>query len=243
MHGPTTSTKTGFQGSIGSLPLADLLQVWSMNRFAGLVTVSYQSRFGQLYFVAGQIVHAEVGGLIGESALHAMIAWPAGDFELSPNTTTLHRTIDKTLSHLLLDAHRVLDEQRRSPPPATGPRLTAVPPVKDPPRPSALDQIRGLPGVTRVVRFGKDGRPVRAEGPQADHLAAIGLYLAVTQVAAVAAAFGLGELSIASLQGERESFAVVHKGGNYLCVAVAAGTPVEPIVGQLRALLTRTAAA
>jgi hypothetical protein len=46
--------KSGFHGEIGSLPLVDLLQVWSMNHFGGMVTVSSQDCTGQLYFVDGR---------------------------------------------------------------------------------------------------------------------------------------------------------------------------------------------
>src|SRR5512139_3319520 len=101
-HG--TSTKTGFEGTIGSLPLVDLLQVWSVNGFSGQVVVTSESRPGHLYYVDGGVVHAECDDLVGEQALRAIVAWPAGAFELHPNTVTLHRTIRKGLSQLLLEA-------------------------------------------------------------------------------------------------------------------------------------------
>jgi hypothetical protein len=231
--------KSGFHGEIGSLPLADLLQVWSMNRFAGMVTVSSQDCTGQLYFVDGEILHAEAGAFGGERAVQEIIGWPEGAFELFPNTTTLQRTIEKSFSHLLLDVHHALDEWRRSSPPPLRPAAPA--PAREPPMPSVLDQIRALQGVTQVVRFGKDGRASAQDGPGAEQLAAKGLYLAVTHAAAVAKAFGLGELGIAALQGERESFVVLHRAGNHLCVALAPGTQVEPVLGPLRALVTRKA--
>jgi len=233
-QGPSTS-QIGFTGSIGSLPLADLLQVWSMNRFSGLVRIALEEQSGRLYFVDGEIVHAEAENLVGESALQAIIGWPGGAFELFPNTATLHRTIQKRFSHLLLDAHRALDERRRyGPPPA---------PAKAQPQGAAgvLERIRAIAGVTRVVRFSRDGRTSGRDGPDAEQLAAKGLYLAVNHAAAVASALGLGELSIAAVQGERESFAVVHRAGVFLCVAIEPGTPTERVTAQLRALLTRPA--
>jgi len=233
------NTKTGFSGDIGSLPLVDLLQIWSMNRFAGLVTVTFEGRAGQIYFVDGEIVHAEADYQTGEPAVQAIIGWPEGSFELFPNTTTLHRTIEKTVTHLLLDAHHALDEGRRSAHPPAGRADTAT---REPSRASVFDQIGALPGVTQVVRFGKDGRPSGLQEAGAEQLAAKGLYLAVTHAAAVASAFGLGELGVAALCGRRDSFVVVHHAGNYLGVGIAPGTPVAPVVGQLRALLTRKAA-
>ncbi len=237
---PVGSGSSGFEGSIGSLPLVDLLQVWAMKRFSGLVAVNSRGRTGHLYFVEGEIVHAEAGGVTGEPAVRVIIGWPEGSFELVPSTTTLHRTIEKSSRHLLLDAHRELDEHRRTiaavatatPPPA------AAPQAREPSKASVLDQIRAIPGVTQVVRFGKDGRPMVNEGPQAEALAAKGLYLSMTHGAWVAAAFGLHELGIVTLQGERESFVLIHHNDSYLCVAGAPGVPMEPVLTQLRGLLS-----
>ncbi len=221
----------------------DLLQVWSLNRFSGLVTVSSQGRTGQLYFVEGEIVHAEADGLAGEQAVTVIIGWPEGSFELFPNTAALNRTIHRSFSHVLLDAHRDLDEHRRGIAAATParPAPAVTPPAREPPKSGVLDQIRAIRGVTRLVRFGTDGRPSGDAGPEAEGLAAKGLYLAVTHAASVASAFGLHELALATLQGERESFILVHSNASYLCVGVAPGAAVEPVVTQLRALLTRPA--
>jgi hypothetical protein len=249
MHSQSNSGG-GFQGAIGSIPLADLLQVWSINRFSGNVTVSSGERTGHLYFVEGEVVHAEADGVTGEPAVGMILGWPEGSFELFPNTTTLHRTIDKRFSHLILEAHRTLDEQRRDAIPAGAPEVGATPPAAKAPaaraataggpaRTGFLDQIRAIAGVTQVVRFGRDGRPSGGAGPAADALAAKGLYLAMNHAASVAEAFGLHEVSLATVRGPQESFVLVHSRGNHLCVAAAPGAPLEPIVAQLRAVLTR----
>jgi len=99
-----------------------------------------------------------------------------------------------------------------------------------------------LPGVTRVVRFGRDGRTGAGEGPEAEALAAKGLYLAINHAGVIAAAFGLRDLVLATLHGARESFLIVHSNGNYLAVAVAPGVTTEAVAAQVRALLTRQVA-
>lgn len=244
----STTMAGGFNGSIGSLPLPDLLQLWSLNRFSGLVTVSSRGRAGRLYFVQGEIVHAEAEGATGEEAVRVLLGWRDGSFEPIPNTTTLERTIDKRLSHLLLDAHRDLDERRRDaevpPPPAAasgGP--SRPPPAAGPPAvPALLEQVRALPGVTGVVRFGEDGRPAGPGGAEAEALAARGLYLALHHGAAVSEAFGLQGLSMAALQCARDSLVLVHSRASYLAVGVAPGAAVEPVAAQVRTLLTRPAA-
>jgi len=253
-QGSSSPNRTGFQGAIGNLPLVDLLQVWSSNGFSGLVLVTSQSQTGHLYFVDGQIVHAECEDATGEQAVGQIVSWPEGSFELHPNTTTIHRTIQKSLSHLLLDAHRHLDERRREtpapaqrpPPPAPRPpplaASAATPPAaREPARPGPLEQIRAIRGVTQVVRFGVDGRPIGERSAEGEALAAKGLYLALTHATFVAEAFGLHELSVGVLHGARESFVLVRAGGQHLCVAVAPDVAVEPVAAQIRALLTRPA--
>jgi hypothetical protein len=243
MNGASSTTRSGFQGAIDNLPLVDLLQVWAMNGFSGLVTVSSQGRAGHVYFVEGAVVHAEADGLEGEAAVQRILAWPEGSFDLHPNTTTLHHTIRKGLSHLLLEAHREMDEQRRDPPAAADPApapAASRPPPAQPARPALFDQIRAIRGVTQVARFGNDGRPVGETGPDSEALAAKGLYLSMTHAAAIADAFGLHELSVATVGGP-EPLVLLHSHGQYLCVGVAPDVAVDPVVAQLRALLSRPA--
>lgn len=242
----STTATGGFNGPIGSMPLVDLLQFWSLNQFSGLVTVASQGRAGRIYFVQGEIVHAEAEGATGEEALRVLLGWRDGSFEPIPNTTTLERTITKRLSHLLLDVHRELDERRRdgAPPPqagAPGGPARTVPAAVQPAGPTLLDQIKALPGVTGMVRFGEDGRPTGPGGHEAEALAAKGLYLALNHAAAVGEAFGLHGLSMAALRGAGDSFVLVHSRASYLAVRVAEGTAVEPVAAQMRALLTRPA--
>jgi hypothetical protein len=231
-----------FQGSIG-LPLVDLLQAWSLNHFSGMVSVTSLGRAGHIHFANGEVVHAEAEGLVGEPAVRVIMGWREGAFEPFPNTTTLKRTIQKRLDHLLLDVHRELDERRRPlETPAPDGRIPAAPPPL-PPRPaSVLDQIRALEGVTRLVRFGGDGRPPAGEGAEAEALAAKALYLALNHAGAVAQAFGLRELVVAAVESQREPFVVVHSHGAYLGVGIAEGVAAEPIAARIRALLIRPGA-
>lgn len=214
-----------------------------MNRFSGLVTVTHGGESGRVYFVEGEVVHAEAAGEIGEPALQEILGWRECGYETAPNTATLERTIDKRLSHLLLDAHRVLDERRRDqgpsastkPPPAAAPSAAA----REASAQGAIAQVRAIPGVTRLVRFGADGRPWGESGREAEALAAKGLYLAMTHAASVAQAFGLRELSVATLQAKPESLVVVHSQGNYMVLSVSPDVAVDAVCAQVRSLLAR----
>ena len=91
------------------------------------------------------------------------------------------------------------------------------------------------------MRFGPDGRPSGDSSPEAEQLAAKGLYLAMTHAAAVASAFGLRDFTVGTLQSEAGSFVLVHGNGSYLCVSVAPDVAADQVAAQLRALLARPA--
>ncbi len=231
----------GLRGANAGLPLVALLQVWSLNHFSGLVSVGSMGREGKLHFSEGEIVHAEADGLEGEPAVWRILSWTDVEFTPFPNTTTLKRTIQKRVSHLLLDAHREIDEARRAQPAATPAPDTQR--SASPAGPTVLEQLRALRGVIGIVRFGADGRPAGAgaAGSRAESLAAKGLYLAMTHAGAVREAFGLRDLWLATLESPRESLIVIHTSGQYLGLEVAPGTAVEPIAAQVRAVLARSA--
>jgi Domain of unknown function (DUF4388) len=240
-----SGTSGGLRGGSASLPLVDLLQVWSLNHFSGLVSVSAGARDGKLHFVEGEIVHAEAEGLEGEAAVRIILSWSGVSFEPFPNTTTLKRTIQKRVSHLLLDAHRELDEARRAPAPTMPSAGTFGAPAHTPPPTggSVFEQLRALPGVTGLVRFGADGRPAGTGATEAaaEGLAAKALYLSMTHGGAVGQTFGLRDFWLAALESPVESLIVVHSGAQYLALAITPGVPLEPLVTQVRALLTRSA--
>ncbi len=103
----------GFEGSISNLSLPDVIQLQGQNRFSGSISVAYRGEEGVIFLQAGEVVHAEAGGLRGEEAFSAIVSWPAGNFVVHPRVSTVSRTVQKSLSHLLLDAHRRIDEARR----------------------------------------------------------------------------------------------------------------------------------
>lgn len=185
---PRAAHTNGFSGTVGSLPLVDLLQVEALNRYSGLLGVTAGEHSGRVYFDEGEIVHAEAAGHTGEAAMCTMVGWPKGRFELAAHTAAPQRTIHKSFNHLMLDCHRLLDESRRVPVAREPPRPSAPPPLPPPqaPRPSApearaglLERVKALKGVARLVHTGKDGRP-SDDSPEAGDLAARGLYVSLT---------------------------------------------------------------
>ncbi len=140
----------GFGGEVEGLGLSDVIQLNTQNRFSGCISVEYEGRSGLIFLRDGEIVHAEQGETVGEAAFCDILAWPGGRFSLQPNLSTTCCTIEKRWEHLLLDAHRVIDERRagrrpRPPPLPAGGRVS-------PPSGSAIvETIRQIPGVLHAM--------------------------------------------------------------------------------------------
>ncbi len=124
MAGPDETRRTaadGFEGSLAGLGLSDVIQLKVQSGFSGCIAVQNGQDRGLIFFRDSEIVHAEQGGKTGEDAFCDILEWPNGRFSLQPNVSTTRSTIHKKWQHLLLDAHRILDERRagrsRQPPP------------------------------------------------------------------------------------------------------------------------------
>ena len=69
---------SGFQGEIAGLSLADVIQLKGHNKYCGCITVEYNDQRGAIYFVDGEIIHAEQGKHSGEEAIYAILKLPPG---------------------------------------------------------------------------------------------------------------------------------------------------------------------
>lgn len=101
-----------FQGSLKELPLPDIIQLVSVGGKTGKFTLSRENENGSIYLKNGQMVHAQLGELVGEEAIYALAIWNHGDFEFSAAEQADRQTITKSNTNLLMEAARRLDEWR-----------------------------------------------------------------------------------------------------------------------------------
>jgi len=100
-----------FKGSLRELPLLDVIQLVAVSGRSGVFSVEDDRVGGKIFLHEGQIVHAEVGGIMGEEAVYELSIWPDGDFRFEPSDSDLPATtIDKSNANLLLEAARRMDE-------------------------------------------------------------------------------------------------------------------------------------
>lgn len=107
-------------GSLGQLPLTDLLQILSANQKSGMLTLRSRGREGTMWLRGGRVVDATTeDGRSGEEAVYAIALWEEGSFEAELGPVEVPERIAKSTTHLLLEAMRRKDEaaRRGEPPP------------------------------------------------------------------------------------------------------------------------------
>ncbi len=236
----------GFQGEIAGLSLADVIQIKGHNRYSGCITVEYQGKRGAIYFVDGEIIHAEQGSHTGEDAIYEILKWPGGSFSLAPEMTTNVCTIHCSLNFLLLEAHRRLDEEnnkavseesfadvienserRKEPRPSEPVQRTMS---------AAAARVMQIDSVTYAVLLDKQGHPVQDNSIEAEALSAKALFLAQTGNT-LGELLGLGELKSAAVQTKQFDLLMYDSKQHYLGIAVAAGSRLDVVEADVRAAL------
>ncbi len=226
----------GFEGAIAGLSLPEVVQLNVHNRFSGCVTVEYEQSRGLVFMRDGEIIHAEQGGKIGEEAFVDILGWPAGRFSLQPNVATTRNSIQKPWQHLLLEAHRVLDERRAGrgtqPPP-----LPMEPPAKQRTAASVLERLRQIPGHVYAVVQGKDGARIGDDSYEAEVLAGQAIYLSMVgkQLGSI---FRAGEIHSAMVQGTTRHLLLYATRSQYLSVLVDGERRVGAVDAEIRKILS-----
>ncbi|PID76758.1 MAG: hypothetical protein CSB24_04865 [Deltaproteobacteria bacterium] len=100
---------SGFIGTL-SVQLPDILQMSCIGGTTAAIVVSKGSRNGKVYLVEGEIVHAEVGDVVGEDAFYTIMGWNQGSFEFRMGEKPDKKTITLNWQHLIMEACRKQDE-------------------------------------------------------------------------------------------------------------------------------------
>lgn len=227
---------SGFEGGVAGLGLSDLVQLNAANRFSGCFRVRHEEKVGLIFFRDGEVVHAEQGDRVGEDAFCDILEWPRGTFDADPNVVTARRTIQKKCEHLLLDAHRVIDERRAA---GIAPGGAPPPPARDAGRkPTTVDVVRALRDVTGAVVLDREGRRLGQGGYEEDALAGKVAYLAL-----VGAEFGdlfqAGELRSATVQASLHHLLLYTTREHTLGASAAPESDPAAVDATIRGALTK----
>jgi hypothetical protein len=227
---------SGFEGGIAGLDLSDLIQLNAANRFSGCFRIRHDDHVGVIFFRDGEVVHAEQGGKIGEEALCDILEWQRGTFDVEPNVVAARRTIQKSCQHLLLDAHRMIDERRARvgssapsfPAPASAPAAKT----------STTDVVRAIPNVSGAVVLTRDGERLGTGGYQDEALAGQIAYLALFG-AEFGTLFQAGDLRSATVQASLHHLLLYSTRSHYLGVSSERESDPEAVDAAIRNALNK----
>lgn len=102
-----------FRGDLTQVSVVDLLQLLSMNRRSGALTIATAKGAGEVRLRDGEVVDAVFRRQEGEKALFRLLAEAEGSFAFASGTETTLRRIEVPTSALLLEGVRQLDEVRQ----------------------------------------------------------------------------------------------------------------------------------
>ena len=110
------------EGNLAQIPLADLLQVLSVNRKSGRLTVEREGERAEVALAEGRVVDASLGPVGGEKALWRLLTRREGQFAFLPGPQAGPPRIERRLDDLLLEGLRQADELAALLPSLPGPQ-------------------------------------------------------------------------------------------------------------------------
>jgi pSer/pThr/pTyr-binding forkhead associated (FHA) protein len=101
-------------GSLGEIPLPDLLQLFGTSKKTGVLVLRSGEREGRIVLFEGKVRHAAINGPLPVAPLKAvyrMLDWQEGSFELDPpDDMPVAEPIDATAQEVLMEGIRQQDE-------------------------------------------------------------------------------------------------------------------------------------
>jgi CheY-like chemotaxis protein len=101
--------------SISGMSLAAILQVLEMEQRTGVISIKAGNKDGRIFFRKGRVVDIEAGGLSPEEALGDLLDNMGSEKEISIEYLNHKKSerINKSLTEILLEASRLLDEDKK----------------------------------------------------------------------------------------------------------------------------------
>jgi CheY-like chemotaxis protein len=110
---PAEASQGEVRGDLSQVPLIDLLQVLSMNRRTGVLSVTTSAGAGEVRLADGDVLDAVYKRLDGEKAIYRLLGEREGTFAFVPGGAPALRRITVGTSMLVMEAMRQADEVAR----------------------------------------------------------------------------------------------------------------------------------
>jgi pSer/pThr/pTyr-binding forkhead associated (FHA) protein len=102
-----------FSGDLAEMPVFVVLQMLEMGHKSGLLEVETDQGPARVWLGDGQPLHAETEKADGLQAAVVLVGASRGRFRFDAGATLPERTLELSMTELLLEASRLLDEQGR----------------------------------------------------------------------------------------------------------------------------------
>ncbi len=102
------------EGNLAQISLVDLIQIFSMNKKDGTITIYSEKGNGFIYLQEGNIINATFEKVEGVKAFYRLLAIRNGKFEFIPHRALTPTRITSTTESLLMEGMRHIDELKKS---------------------------------------------------------------------------------------------------------------------------------
>jgi hypothetical protein len=109
-----TAVSEALGGDLSQIPLFAVLQMLEMGTQSGVLTVTAADGVQRIWLASGRLVHAETEKLRGVEAALAVAQATAGRFEFQAGEPAPTRSMQSSVTEIVLEASRLLDEARAS---------------------------------------------------------------------------------------------------------------------------------
>jgi pSer/pThr/pTyr-binding forkhead associated (FHA) protein len=106
-----TASSEALRGDLAKVPLFAVLQMLEMGRQNGCLAVESDAGEGYLWLDAGRVIHAESAKTRGFDAALAIAQASTGRFDFAPGSPAPERSFDASVTEVILEATRRLDEE------------------------------------------------------------------------------------------------------------------------------------
>ena len=98
------------KGNLKDMGIADLIQHTCQDKKTAQLIIEHDGENVEVYFDAGNVIHAVWDDLEGEEVIYRILPWSEGAFDLEVGVASPKKSITRTWTGLLLEGARLQDE-------------------------------------------------------------------------------------------------------------------------------------
>jgi hypothetical protein len=100
------------EGTLEEMQIPNLLQSIAMGKNTGKLTVTNEETGAELFFVEGELTHAQVLNLKGDLAIMELVTWDTGRFFFYRDERSEQRTVQRRVDAILMESVTLLDQSK-----------------------------------------------------------------------------------------------------------------------------------